>query len=436
MSNIAAVNIALESFAMVISLIMIISLLLNNTNNTRLNKLFIWALAINGIVLLSDMINWCMEGSSSAYAHQISWVANLCVITLCLPETAIYNDYLVTYISTKANVSRKIINVMYVLYGVFLIATFVAQLNGMCFYIDENNYYCRGSLFWLPYVMPSVGMLFAFILIIRYRRKLGIKDSITFLSNIVIPAIAIIIQFNFYSILTIYVVSIVALLIIYVRIQLEQSRLLTQKELELANSRIDIMLSQIQPHFLYNTLNAIENLCIKDGKQAAEMVNNFAVYLRENMDSLSQKELVRFERELSHVKTYLEIEKKRFGERLHAFYDLETTDFALPTLTVQPIVENAVCHGVLEKKEGGTVTIATRIIPEGVQIIVTDDGVGYNVTENMSVDRQNRSKRSHVALENVKSRLSAQCGGTINVESTIGVGTRVTIAIPNARREK
>ncbi len=434
MSTIASINIAMETFALVISLIMFVGLFLSNTYSTQLNRLFIITLSINIVILLCDMLNWFLDGSPHSYATPILLWTNFCIIILCLPASAIYTDYLVTYISTKANISQRIVVVTYVFYGIFIVITAIAQSNNMVFYIDEKNHLCRNSLFWIPYFMPVVTFVVTTVLLIIYRKRLSIRDSIAFSSYIVLPVIAIVIQLKFFGITSIYVVITLAWLIIYVRIQTEQSKLLAQKELELANSRIDIMLSQIQPHFLYNSLNTIENLCMKDGWQAAEMVRNFSVYLRENMDSLTQKELVPFERELSHVKTYLEIEKKRFGKRLQVSYDLETIDFAVPTLTVQPIVENAVCHGVLEKPGGGTVTISTRLLQNGVKIIVSDDGVGYQAKETAESHEKAQDERSHVGLENVKSRLMAQCGGLLTVESRIGEGTVVMMTIPDVRR--
>jgi LytS/YehU family sensor histidine kinase len=198
-----------------------------------------------------------------------------------------------------------------------------------------------------------------------------------------------------------------------------------RQEAELLETRIDIMLSQMQPHFLYNTLTTIETFCYKDSKTAAKLVREFSVYLRENMDSLTQKELVSFKREFEHVKIYLDIEKLRFEERLNIIYDFEVTDFKLPILTIQPLVENAVRYGVNKKLSGGTVTIATRLVAEGVKIIISDDGEGFEPSQTNCQDG-----RSHVGVENVRERLRAQCGGTLTVESEKDKGTICTIIIP------
>lgn len=131
------------------------------------------------------------------------------------------------------------------------------------------------------------------------------------------------------------------------------------KDIKLREQRMSLMLSQIQPHFLYNTLNTITALCRVNPKLAEETTVKFSKFLRENMYSIENFDTHPFERELEHIKIYLDIEKIRFGDRLKIVYDIETVDFRLPVLTLQPIVENAVKHGICKNVEGGTITITT-----------------------------------------------------------------------------
>ena len=159
----------------------------------------------------------------------------------------------------------------------------------------------------------------------------------------------------------------------------EQLLLARRTEQELAEARVSIMLSQIQPHFLYNSLAGIKELCDAGEQQASSTaLEHFAYYLRGNMDSLSDTRLIPFSKEVSHVKDYLYLEKMRFEDRLIIVWELDVTDFLLPPLTLQPIVENAVRHGITEKKDGGTLTIRSEETDRGVLITVTDDGVGFD----------------------------------------------------------
>ena len=193
---------------------------------------------------------------------------------------------------------------------------------------------------------------------------------------------------------------------------------------ELLQMRVSIMVSQIQPHFLYNSLTSIAQLCEKNPSLAKKATIEFADYMRHNMNSLKDEKPVPFESELNHLKTYLSLEKMRFGDELNIVYDIKTTNFKIPSLALQPLVENAVKHGVGMKEDGGTVTIATNENENNFEIIVSDDGVGFDV----SVPKNDG--RAHVGMENVKNRLKTMCDATIETESTIGKGTVVKIFIP------
>ena len=195
-------------------------------------------------------------------------------------------------------------------------------------------------------------------------------------------------------------------------------------ELKLQESQISIMLSQIQPHFLYNTLNSIYQLCETNPMRARSLVNSFAEYLRNNLSTLEAPGLISFETELSHVNTYLDIEKVRFEDTLEIEYDIQCTEFSLPVLTVQPIVENAVKHGTSKKRGGGKVVISTREDNDFYVITVSDTGLGFDPTKS-----KNDGKR-HVGIKNVRQRLSNTCSGTLVIESTVGEGTTATIRIP------
>lgn len=193
---------------------------------------------------------------------------------------------------------------------------------------------------------------------------------------------------------------------------------------ELLKSQVLIMISQIQPHFLYNSLTSIAMLCEKDPKRAKTATIEFADYLRGNMNSLKDNHPVPFETELKHLKTYLSLEKMRFGEDLNVVYDIQTSEFTIPSLTVQPLVENAVKHGVGMKEDGGTVTISTREYDDRFEVVVSDDGVGFD-TAKPNPD----TSRSHVGIENIKERISSMCHGEVTIESEVGKGTVSTIKI-------
>lgn len=207
----------------------------------------------------------------------------------------------------------------------------------------------------------------------------------------------------------------------------EQKRMLAKKEQEICDMRAAILTAQISQHFIYNTLTTIKYLCKKDAALAAETVDEFSGYLRGNLDSLTGDKTVCFSRELTHVKQFLAIEQKRFGKRINVIYDIQEEDFMLPVLTLQPLVENAVKHGIAPKEQGGTVRISTGKNDTAYWIRVEDDGVGY-----CSKDRA-KDQKTHIGMNNVARRVEGLCGGTVKVLSSFWEGTKVFITIPERK---
>jgi len=201
-------------------------------------------------------------------------------------------------------------------------------------------------------------------------------------------------------------------------------------EKERFEAEVQIMVSQIRPHFVYNTLSSIAILCDIDPGTAKEAAIVFAKYLRANMDALKQKAPVPFSVELEHLKNYLYIEKLRFADALNVEYDIRTTDFELPILSIQPLVENAVKHGVGMKKYGGTVKIVSKETDTAYVVEVSDDGVGFDPEEVCKKQEMKSEGRSHVGMENTRKRLKDMCGADIEIESRIGEGTTARVIIP------
>lgn len=144
------------------------------------------------------------------------------------------------------------------------------------------------------------------------------------------------------------------------------------------------------------------------------------------MDSLKQTKPIPFEQELEHLKKYLYIEKLRFGKKLNIEYDIQATDFELPQLSIQPLAENAVKHGISKKRGGGTLTISTRETDDAYEVIVADDGVGFDTSAPVPQD----DGRSHVGMENIKRRLKEMCDAEVVIESEVGKGTTARVIIP------
>lgn len=197
----------------------------------------------------------------------------------------------------------------------------------------------------------------------------------------------------------------------------------------LQESKTDLMISQIQPHFIYNALNSIRTLIRIEPEQAYDMVYDFSKYLRAHIDSLSNEREIIFYRELEHIESYINIEKVRFGERLKVVYDIQTTSFYLPALSVQPLVENAIKHGICKKPEGGTVWIRSYEDKEnegGYVVEVEDDGVGFDVKK----WEASGDKKKSAGIRNITFRVQAISKARLTIESEINKGTKAIIKFP------
>ncbi len=192
---------------------------------------------------------------------------------------------------------------------------------------------------------------------------------------------------------------------------------LSKMKLKIKESESALMLSQIRPHFLYNALIAIYELNAEDPEEASEAILKFARYLRANMRSIGSKEPISFQDELKHIQNYVAIEKLRFGERLKVCYDIQTDHFFVPPLTIQPLVENAIKHGVCKRIEGGTVRIKTYENEKSFFVEVSDDGVGFDV------NILNEKNMDSLGIENIKARLAIVMNASVNLSSEKDVGT-------------
>ena len=226
------------------------------------------------------------------------------------------------------------------------------------------------------------------------------------------------------SFLTIAIVTSSLLFYIWIHLQFVREH---EEDLK-ARQRIQIMVSQIQPHFLYNTLSTIQAMCVTDPMGAKDTIEKFGIYLRQNIDSLSQAELIPVQKELEHTHIYAEIEMVRY-ENVMVEFDTPDLGFSLPTLTIQPLVENAIRHGV-RIRENGLVTVRTRKKEGYHEIVVEDNGKGFDTGLIVHFDEE------HIGLKNVRERIEKLCGGSMHIESCIGEGTVITIHIPERLRKE
>ena len=427
------VNLLLEGWG-VLTCILAISILLGGFHMEKKSKwYFVEVFSCLALNLLANITGILLKGKSGTVVYCILWIADFLEFFFGYLLTFILSLLLIDTIKTeeaKTDSSKKKILATWKLLseGFFVVAVMlliVSQFIHMYYEIDANGYYHRRSLFWLSQVIAVVPMVISSGFIHYFRKSLGRQKTILFLVLITAPITAVMIQILIYGIYFALLFAVIAAVLLLVFLLREQQEDFYQTQQKLSQMQLEIVRSQIQPHFLYNSLTAIAQLCEKNPKDAKAATIAFSDYLRMNIKSLDGCRMVPFDEELSHIKTYLYLEQLRFGEDLNVEMEIEETDFCLPALTIQPLVENAVKWGVGQKEDGGTVTLTVKRVGAEIVICITDDGVGMQ--EGVNED----TRRSHIGMENVKSRLTQTCGGSISVESTLGKGTTVTVTIPS-----
>ena len=197
------------------------------------------------------------------------------------------------------------------------------------------------------------------------------------------------------------------------------------------------MQAQIKPHFLYNTLtSSISTLCEIDPERAQGLINEFANYLRKSFDFQNLAMTVPLTNEISLVKSYLAIEKARFGDELNIEFAIdETYGIKIPPLSIQPLVENAIHHGIRKKEGNGTITVTVKNSREGFIVTVTDDGPGIPPEklakiDNLKGDNLEIEAGQGVGLRNIDFRLKKLFGRGLSIQSEPGKGTRAMFIIP------
>ncbi|MEK3888754.1 ATP-binding protein [Bacillus sp. FSL K6-3431] len=192
--------------------------------------------------------------------------------------------------------------------------------------------------------------------------------------------------------------------------------------------------AQITPHFLYNTLNTIIGLSYGDVDKAREALEHLSIYFRAKLDFYNHNSLISIKKEMELVKSYLSIEQMRYRDRLTVYYDIDESAYAmLPSMTIQPLVENAVQHGIAKRRSGGSLWISIQKDTVGVKIVVKDDGIG--IPKDKKVELLNE-KNDGIGFTNTFKKLKLMKKAKFSLESDEGKGTKVTIILPEVKHNE
>ena len=324
--------------------------------------------------------------------------------------------------------SSKLLHAVLVLWAVFAALLVSAPFIDGFIYITSDDQYFRGPLYWLPLVPIISALLLNFIGTLRQRAQLSRKVFLAFLIAI-LPITAALIVHLFIDVFPLidvsFVLSALAMYSLILSDQIEQDRRQQQKILrqqqEIAHERASVMVLQMRPHFIYNTLMSIYSLCRLNPEKAQRTTMDFTNYLRRNFNAVASDSTIPFSTELEHTRAYLAVEQAQYDDMLIVEYDTPFTRFRLPPLTLQPIVENAVKHGMNPDYGPLYISIRTRHTDSAAEIIVEDTGPGFDFSD---------ESKPHIALKNIQQRLEMMCGGSMTITPRNDGGTVVKLTIP------
>ena len=307
------------------------------------------------------------------------------------------------------------------LWAAYFIMINLSSFTEWFYYLTPDNRFCRGPLYPLIIAPLLAIAVLDLACIFRWRDRMTQRYFYAFIVSFLPITIAMLIHF-FVSVFTFlgFGIALCALSMFGIILfdQLDQR---IHQERELAHQRASIMVLQMRPHFIYNAMTSIYYLCKQDPDLAQQVTLDFTTYLRKNFTAIASEKLIPFSEELEHTRAYLAVEQAQFEDSLSIEYDTPHVSFSIPPLTLQPIVENAVKHGMDPEIGKLHILIRTAAAGAGSEIVVEDTGSGYVPADD---------NEPHIALRNIQQRLEMMCGGKMDISPRDGGGTVVKVTIP------
>ena len=309
------------------------------------------------------------------------------------------------------------------LLGAYFLLVISGLVSNAFFFVTPEMQNHRGP--WYPLMLlPAIAiMLLIDAALIRRRGLLSRKVCLSFYIALLPITVTVLVQLFVDAFLLLDICLVLSALSMYGLILSDQIEQDLRQQREIAQQRASIMVLQMRPHFIYNTMTSIYCLCSQDPEKAQQVVMDFTTYLRKNFTAVASAAPIPFPSELEHTRAYLAVEQAQYAKSLMVDYDTPHTFFRVPPLTLQPIVENAVKHGRDPNAGPLHISIRTRKTDTGSEITVSDNGCGYDPADD---------SEPHVALKNIRQRLRLMCGGSLSITPNDGGGTTVTVTIPDS----
>lgn len=414
----------------VILFVTLLCTLVAKTYLSKTGKLLFFMTLFLMLSSLADSANWYLEGTD--YGSGVYVFSQIIDYIFFMIFLALLHIYILERIELSIKHSNFYRYGPILLFTVLSVAWTASYWTGW-FYEIRPEGYSTGKYYALSQI-PGLALFVmdVFLIIVKLIKNwdnadVPNVDYISWTSYIVLGIGTFIITFEYDEFPIVYFGAALIVVVSHLGLELHKEVRYHNQQMELELSKAQLAQSQIKPHFLYNCLATIDVLCKVDPEMAGEMVKRFTNFMRGITDNISKREMIKFEEELYIINNYMYLEKIRFQNKIHFEKNIEIENFMIPPLTVEPLVENAVKHGVTKKLGGGTIWIETKSTDTDVIIEIKDDGVGFDMNADLGSDRE------HVGLENVGERIRLICGGRLEISSKVNEGCIARIYLPKKR---
>lgn len=439
-SRLGSIHLYLETAGLTLCLLgILLTAVQHATTEKRSRRYFRFFFSL----LIVDLLAYAAVDLLQPSAELREWIYRATLTHMLISPSLAYivSFFLLDVVDPKRRRKRLRRN-LFILLLTHMYLLFIMQTRRLYVLCDAQGVLHRGTLYPVYVLQSILPLLMDFTILLHERKRLIHWEKPAFWIYCALPLAGFVASIYIDPHIILYSITLAAL-VMFLLILVEQTEryrrkaieamqmriAAAEKETENTEMRMSLMLSQIQPHFLYNSLSVIQNLCHGKAPEAETATARFSRYLRHNMSSMTNPSLIPFTEELSHAKNYLELERLRFGDYLQIRFDTPCVRFYLPPLTLQPIVENAVRHGVRMKPDGrGTVAVATMEFPDRYEVFVLDNGCGFDPS------KPPNDGTLHVGIQNVRDRLRRMCGGKLELFSSVGVGTTAVIVLPKNKQ--
>ena len=383
-------------------------------------RFFIVLFSVAAVYVISDLlsqVSLLFLGPDYAVLSRVAVFCESFFSSVLMPMMTLYLLHCSGERRKRTPVFASIIT-LWLVYVSLLVFT---QFSTDIYSVSPDNVYQRGPWYFVLLVPPAAMMALNIVSLLFRRKRLNKRQRLAFSFYLLIPLCCMLVQMASYGLLMIVIGTSLSVMILFIFILMDQVEHTIRQQLENAAQQTSITVLQMRPHFIYNTLMSIYYLCRQDAEKAQQVILDFSSYLRKNFTAIAKEDTIPFSDELEHTRAYLAVEQARFQDRLLVEFDTPFTAFRVPPLTLQPIVENAVKHGLDPELDPLFISISSRQEDGYAEIVVDDSGPGFQPADD---------NEPHIALANIRERLKLMCGGDLEITSRDCGGTIVRIRIP------